>query len=175
MKKVKTVKKQEKAPMKDSTKIILYSLAGVALLLVVVLMVLESRSSKIMIKNASKVKLEYVKAYFVDMEGRVSEDEMEFENLDSGDSAELPLEKIDLAHRQANLEVRFKFEGYDEMFEDVGYFNEPFNGRININFEDTDNDNILLKVKATVGILPSPHTKCNEEHVVNLAEGYVEE
>lgn len=177
MKKTKSNnKKQEKAPMKDSTKIFLYSLAGLVLLLVVILMVIESKSSKIMVQNDSDIKLEYVKAYFVDMEGPISDDVMLFENLESGDKSELPLEKIDLVYRQANLEVRFKFEGHDEMFVDAGYFNEVFSGRINIDFEETDDDGkLLLKIKAKTGVLPSPHIRCDEEHVVNLAEGYIEE
>ncbi|NLO08328.1 MAG: hypothetical protein GX129_00445 [Clostridiales bacterium] len=176
MRKIKTNKKlQKKAPMKDSTKILLYSLAGLVLLFVVILLVIEGMSSKIIIKNNSDVKLEYVKAYFVDIEGPVSDDVKLFENLDRGDNSVLPLEKIDLAYRQANLEVRFKFEGHDELFVDAGYFNEIFSGRINIGFEDIDNERILLKVKASTGVIPSPHIDCDEEYVFNLATGEEEE
>ncbi len=177
MKKIKSVNKpQQKAPIKGSTKIVLYSLAGIALLLAVILILIESRSSKIIIRNDSDIKLEYVKAYYVDMEGSVSDDKMLFENLEGGDFAELALEKINLSYHEANLEVRFKLDGQDEMFVDAGYFNEIFKGRINIDFKETDEDGkLLLKIKATNGVLPSPLTRCNEEHIINLSEGYVEE
>lgn len=177
MKKIKSKNKpQVKAPMKDSTKILLYSIAGIALLIIIILVAFENRSSKIVVRNNSGLKLEYVKAYFVDMEGPVSEDEMVFDNLSSGESTELALEKVNLAYREANLEIRFKFEGHDELFEDVGYFNEEFDGRLYIDFEDTDEDGkVLLKAKASTGVISSPYIDLNEEHIVNLTEGYVEE
>ncbi|NLL01247.1 MAG: hypothetical protein GX271_11395 [Clostridiales bacterium] len=176
MKKIKTTnKQQEKAPMKDSTKILLYSLAGLILLAIIVLISIENRSANITVRNKSDYKLEYIKAYFVDTEGRISEDDIVFENLESGDKAKLPLDKIDLLYREANLELRFKFEDKDEMFVDSGYFNDVFEGQISIDFDDIDDDRVNLKVKASTGLLPSPYIDCNEEHILNLATGEVEE
>ncbi len=177
MKKIKTnnKKSQQKAPMKNSTKILLYSLAGVLLLIIIVLVMFESKSGRITIRNDSDYTLEYVKAFYVDAEGAVNDDVMLFENLQKGDKSEILLEKIDLSYLEANLEVRFKFEGYDELFVDAGYFNDIFNGRISLSFSNTEEDKVLLKIKASPGVLPSPQIRCDEEHVVNLAEGYVEE
>lgn len=175
MKKIKSKVKQQKAPMKNSTKFFLYSLAGIILLVTIVLIVIESSSARITVRNKSDIKIEYVKAYFVDMEGKVTEDETLFENIDSGDKFVLPIEKIDLSYREANLEVRFKFEGHDEMFVDSGYFNDIFEGHISVRFEDVDEEKVILKIKASAGVLPSPHIDCNEEHIVNLATGEVEE
>ena len=176
MKKIRPNTKQpQKAKMKDSTRIILYSIAGIALLAIIVLMAIEGTAGRISVKNDSDIKLEYVKAYFVDSEGSVNEDIMLFENLGKGDKSDLLLEKIDLAYHQANLEVRFKFEDYDEMFVDAGYFNEMFDGKIAISFDNTDDSKVLLKIKASAGILPSPNIICDEEHIVNLEEEYVEE
>lgn len=175
MKKIKAKKKPQKAPMKNSTKIILYSTAGIILLAVIILMSIESTAGKITVRNNSDIKLEYVKAYFVGSEGSLTEDEMLFENLEKGETSELLLDKIDLAYREANLEVRFKFEGYDELFVDSGYFNDVFKGKISVRFDNTHDDKVLLKIKASTGVIPSPQISCNEEHIVNLAEGYVEE
>lgn len=174
MKKKKEKNKQQKAPMNKNTKTLIFALAGLIALAVIILIIVESFSGRIIIKNETDIKLEYVKAYFVDMEGPFTQ-EILFEDLEKGDTAEFELEKIDFSYREANLEVRFKFEDYDEMFVDSGYFNEDFNGKILINFTDIDEDKVLLKVKASGGILPSPNIICNEEHVVNLEEGYVEE
>jgi hypothetical protein len=176
MKKIKSNNKQkQKAPMKSGTKITLYSIAGIILLAIIALVAIEGTPGRITVKNTSDVKLEYVHAYFRDSEDTFSEDIMSFDNLEKGDKSELPLERINLLYTQANLEVRFKFEGYDEMFVDAGYFNDIFSGKIYISFENTDNDKVLLKIKASAGLLPSPHIICDEEHIINLAEGYIEE
>ena len=174
MKKVKVKKDQKKEPMNKKIKILIYALAGVIALLSIMLILLESSSGYITVHNKSSRKLEYVKAYFVDMEGQFTET-MLFEDLTDGDKLKLDLEKLDLSYREANLEVIFKFEGYDELFVDAGYFNDEFKGKITISFTDTEDEKVLLKIKASGGILPSPNISCNEEHIVNLEEGYVEE
>lgn len=175
MKKIKSKNKPQRAPMKDSTKIFLYSLAGIILLLTIVLVAIENLSTGFTVNNASSTKLEYVRAYFVDTEGPVNEDKFLFENINGGEKNKKPIEKIDLSYRYANLEIRFKLEGQEELFVDAGYFNEVFDGRILVQFEDMDNGNILLKVKAKAGVIPSPHIDCDEEHIINLTTGEVEE
>lgn len=176
MKKVKTNnKKQQKAPMKNSTKAIIYGLVGIALVAAIIFIIIESATG-MTVTNKSSKKIEYVEAYFIDMEGPVTEEVMLFENLESGDKSSISIDKIDLKYREANLEVRFKVEGLDEeLFVDAGYFNDDFDGKISVSFSDTEDDKVLLKVKASAGILPSPLIRCNEEHIINLAEGYVEE
>lgn len=177
MKKIKTNNKnqQQKAPMKNSTRIALYSIAGIVLLAIVVLMAIEGKGANIKVSNNTDRKLEYVKAYFVDTQDRVTEDDMLNESLDKGKKLNQKLEKTDLTYRQANLEVRFKFEDSKELFVDAGYFNEIFNGSIKIDFEDIDDDRILLKVKASSGVIASPNISCDEEYVFNLTTGEEEE
>lgn len=174
MKNKNTNKKKEKTVMSKNTKVLLLALAGLAFLLVIIFVIIESLSSRVVVNNKSGKKLEYVKAYFVDMEDQFTETLL-IENLEPGDQNEIKINKIDCTYRQANLEVRFKFEDYDEMFVDAGYFNDEFDGKITIKFSDTEDDKVLLKVKASAGILPTPNIICNEEFVVNLEEGYVEE
>lgn len=176
MKKVKTNNKmQQKAPMKNSTKAILYGLAGIALLATIIIIIIEGATG-MTVTNKSSKKIEYIEAYYVDMEGPVTGEVMLFEDFESGDKSTISTEKIDLKYREANLEIRFKFEGQDEeLFVDAGYFNDDFDGKIALTFSDTEDDKVILKVKASAGILPSPLIRCNEEHIINLAEGYVEE
>lgn len=166
---------KQKAPMKDSTKIALYAIAGVILLVIIVLMAIEGKAANIKVNNKTDRKLEYVKAYFVDAEDRVTEEDMIFESLDAGKKIKQNIEKIDLTYREANLEVRFKFEDSKELFVDAGYFNEIFSGSITIDFEDIDDDRILLKVKASSGVISSPNISCDEEYTFNLTTGEEEE
>lgn len=174
MKKLKSNKVQQKASLNKNTKTLLLALAGVAFVLLVVFVILENLSPRIIIKNTSGKKLEYVKAYFVDYED-VFTDTFAFENINSSEKKTLEIDKIDCSYRQANLEVVFKFEGEEEMFVDAGYFNDEFKGKISISFDDSTDGKINLKVKASSGVIKSPNIICNEEYIVNLEEGYVEE
>lgn len=173
MDKRKTNTKNTKAPMNKRNRIIIYVLAGIIFLLTVFLIAIENVPNCIVIKNNTNKKLEYVKAYFVDAEGQFT-DTYQAEDLTGGSSEEIDLEKMDFSYREANLEIRFKFEGYDELFVDAGYFNEIFDGKITISFTEEDG-NILLHVKAAGGILPNPNLSCDEEYTVNLEEGYVDD
>lgn len=176
MRKIKSKNKQEqKTPMSKNTRILLIALGGVILLGIIILMIVEASMGKITVKNKSNNKLEYVKAYFVDAEGMVGEETMYFENINKGEKIADELNKINLSYLEANLEVRFKFEGQDELFVDAGYFNDIFDGNVTISFKDIDEESVLLKVKASSGLVPSPQISCNEEHIINLKEGIVEE
>lgn len=176
MKKIKKNNKKEiKAPMSNTSKVVLYALAAVVLLVTIILLLIESGSGKVIVRNESGLKLEYVEAYFVDIEGPVNDDVIFAENLDNGDKYEYSFDNIDLVGRQANYEIRFKFEGHERLFVDAGYFNDEFKGKIELDFIDSEDDKVLLKIKASAGILPSPHILCDEEHTINLEEGYVEE
>lgn len=174
MKKPESKKGQQKASMNKSTKTLLLALAGVAFLVLVIIIIFENLSPRITVKNISGKKLEYVKAYFVDAEDTFSDTYL-LENIDINGKGQVELDKVDCSYREANLEVRFKFEGQDEMFVDAGYFNDVFKGNISVSFDEASDNKILLKVKASGGILPSPNIICDEEFIINLEEGYVEE
>lgn len=145
------------------------------LLLVVVLMFIESSNKQYVIENKTDLKLEYVKAYFVYSEGKV-DDGIELTELSAQASKKLPMEPVDLLGLGANLEVRFKFENYDELFVDAGMFNDSFQGRVSIVFEESGDPGVLdLKVKANNGLMPSTLINCDEEYIVNLTEGFIPE
>lgn len=169
----KAKSKKTKTPMNKNTKILIYTLAGIVFLVTIILIAFENVPNRFVVRNNTEKNLEYIKAYFVDEEGPFTET-IQFESLKKGDTAEIDLGKIDFSYLEANLELRFKFEGYDELFVDTGYFNEVFDGKITVTFTDKD-DKVLLHVKAMNGILPNPNINCDDEYVVNLEEGYVED
>lgn len=173
MKKVKAQKTQQKAPMSHNTKILLYALAGIVVLAVIAMILVEGSASQILISNKSELKLESVETDFRDAESIISE-KYEFENIENGETVKEDLEKMDFSYSEATIRVGFKFDGYEEMFVDTGYFNDQFNGKIKIDFSEMEDGNILLKVKASGGIIPSPNIICDEEHIIYLKEGYVE-
>lgn len=168
------MKQEEKKPMDMKSKAILFSVIGVAVLIMIVLIMIESLNGKIVISNNTNLKLEYVKAYFVDVEGPVN-DGFSTENLEAGKEFENALNKIDLLGTNSNLEVRFKFENQEEMLVDAGFFNDAFDGKITIDFSQKEEDYAKLRVKASNGLLPSQLIQCDEEYIINLKEGYLED
>jgi hypothetical protein len=173
----KKAMRHQKNTFLDSKEKIIRAGVAVAIVLVIiaVLMFLESGDGKLVIKNNTDLKLEYVKVTFVDAEGPINEG-VNFENIEAKGSINTISGEHALLGRGANLEVRFKYENYDEIFTDAGIFNENFDGDIMINFDRTDKTDVVgLKVKAKTGLLSSQLINCDEEYTVNLTEGYVEE
>lgn len=176
MKKIKGNKKEKKAPMNPNTKILLYVLVAIVALVTIILILVEGSSSKIVINNKTDLRIESLNAYFQDSEDMLYE-EFAFEDIKKGSVVKKDLDKMDFSYSQATLRVAFEFEGQKEdvsMFVDAGYFNDSFNGKITIDFSDTEDGNILLKVKASSGVIPNPNIICDEEYIFNLEEGEIE-
>lgn len=153
--------------------IIACAILAVAIILVAVLMTLENNKGQLTIKNKTDLKLEYVKAYYVYSEGKVN-DGIEAKDLEAKGTVKFDMEPINFIYAEANLEVVFKFENYDELFVDAGYFHDNFTGNTSITFEKTADPEIInLKVKASNGILSNRNIKCNEKYTINLSEGSI--
>lgn len=166
--------KNKKATVIDSQKkpIILGAVIAVAILLVAILMFIENAKGMMVISNHTGAKLEYVQAYFVDAEGPLH-DGFKVENLEAGKSQRYPVGENKLLGTEANLEVRFKFEGAEEVFVDAGYFNDTFSGDITIDFRSSDEQDVaILHVKAVNGVLKSNLIDCDDEFKINISEGY---
>lgn len=146
----------------------------VILLIIGVLLYIENTDSKIVINNKTDLKVEYLKAYYVGPEEAYTE-EINITDLTAGKKESLPQETINLYGAEANLEIRFKIEGYDEMLVDAGYFNDVFSGKISINFVPVEDGKIKLTVKAKPGIFGSKRIVCDDYYTINLAEGYIED
>lgn len=176
MKKIKrSAKPQPKKPMDLRAKIILSVGVGVLVILVIILIIIESTGGKMIIRNQSDEQLEYIKAFFVDAEGPVSYP-IEITDLEPGGVSDNAMERINLLGREANLELRFKFTGYDEeLFVDSGYFNDVFKGKVSISFTQESDDLIRLAVKASSGVLRSNLVSCDEVHDVYYKEGFIAE
>lgn len=176
MKKIKANKTEQKAPMNPNTKILLYVLAGIVALAVIIMIFIEGSASQIIIRNNTGLRLKSVNTYFQDAEDKLY-DELIFEDIEKGNMVKKDLDKMDFSYREATLRVGFEFEDQSEdvlMFVDAGYFNDEFNGKITIDFSETDDGSIRLKVKASGGILPTPNIICDEEYTFSLEEGEIE-
>ena len=148
--------------------------SAVIMIIITVLIIIESGVNQFEIKNNTNFKLEYMNAYFVDSEGPIEEG-FKIGTIEPGKSVVKESGIYKLLSTESNFEMRFKFENYDEILVDAGYFNDTFDGNITAEFQISDNDNIILKVKAKNGLLPTKQIDCNEKFSINLSEGYVEE
>ena len=176
MHKIRKQQKKEKVKFFDNkSNIIKTAVIGSALfIIIVILMLIESGEGMTEIKNDTDLKLEYVKAYFVNAEEAMDED-ITFDAINAGASDKKTTGNHNLYGQNANLEVRFKFEGHEELFVDAGIFNDDFSGNITIDFEQLNQEDIQLNIKAKSGLFNSSLIDCNEEYTVKLSEGYVAE
>lgn len=149
--------------------------AAVIILLIALFMIIEGSYGKWIIKNKTDLKLEYVTTEFVNPEGYVA-DGIDTENIAAGKTYTTNLEETNLFFTESNLEVRFKFENSEEMFTDVGYFMNNFDGNVTISFIPTEDPNLItLKVKASNGIFQTRTVDCDEEYTINLSENRIYE
>lgn len=176
MKKIKRSKSIKSSPLGSKTRVWAVGIPVVlALLLLIALMVSENSEGNLTIKNNTDLKLEYVKYGFVAGEGPIT-DSIRQDNIEPNKSMVYPFNKVDLLGTESNLEIRFKYESYDEILVDAGYFDDAFTGKIAMDFTKTDNaDVIKLHVKATNGFLKSKLIDCDETYTITLSEGFVAE
>ena len=162
--------------MELKNKILLFGAIGVVAIVIAVLMIIENISGKITLANHTDLKLEKLTAYFVDAEDMVSDTPYEYTNVEPGSTLKQDTKEIDLLGVEANLEIRFKFEGYEHKYlVDAGIFNEEFDGNVDITFDKVEDGTVLMKVKATNGFLSSRLIECDEEYEIYYKEGETNE
>lgn len=150
-------------------------IGAVLIIAIIALMIVEDNSrGKMVVKNNTDFKLEYVKTSFVDEEGPITS-EVLLNDIEAGKKAVKKIEPAKLWNADANLEVRFKLEGNsNEFLTDVGLFNDNFDGKITISLSKTKDPNLLkLKIKAKSGFFSSRLIRCNEEALVDLGQGLI--
>lgn len=149
------------------------AIAAAVILLIVFLMIREGSYGNLIISNNTGIDIEYVKASFVNGDGIV-DNGLQTGAIAAGKKLRSALEPVNLENTESNLEVAFKLAGHDELFTDVGYFNQRFYGNIKISFRKTDDPDIItIKIKAGNGLLQSKSIFCNEEYEIDLKEGII--
>lgn len=148
-------------------------IAAVVILAAIFLIVQEGSYGKLTVKNNTGLDLEFLKTSFVGDEGTVDKG-LQTGRIAAGEKLTVALEPAELEFTESNLEIAFKLAGLDEMFTDVGYFNQRFTGNINISFNKTkDPDIITIKIKAANGLFQSSTVNCDEEFEIDLKMGII--
>lgn len=155
-------------------KLIGVSIIGAVIILVTIFLIIREGSyGKLIINNKSGIDIEYIKTSFVNDEGTV-DNGLQTGKVSAGKTLTSAMEPVDLELTESNLEVAFKLAGYDEMFTDVGYFNQNFTGNIRISFNKTEDPNIIrIKIKAGNGLFQTSTINCDEEYDIDLNENII--
>jgi hypothetical protein len=148
----------------------------IAVLVVIsgIIFYIEDTDNKIVVKNNTDLKLEYIEAYYVGPEMQYN-DGIKETNLDAGKKISIVQEPINLLGAEANLEIRFKFENHEELFVDAGIFNDSFHGKVTIAFNKTKDGKVKLDVKAKSGVINSSGINCDDTFTINLDENLIED
>jgi hypothetical protein len=134
---------------------------------------IEDTDSKIVIKNNTDLKLEYVKASYTGPDMQFY-DGIKKKNIAAGKTATVNQDPINLFNAEASMEIRFKFENHEVMYVDAGLFNDNFSGKVTITFNETKDGKVKLNVKAKSGVINSSRINCDDTFTINLNENHVE-
>ena len=167
-------KKKEGFFQTRNGKITLIGICAAAIILMVVLIIIENNNNKVIIKNKTDLKLEYVQIKFIHSEGALT-NPIRYKSIQPNMTKVASKNDIKLTNMNANMEVRFKFKGYDEIFTDAGIFNGILKGNIEVSFNKINKDEVKVRIKAANGILATNDIDCNEKYTAHLKEGYMEE
>ncbi len=149
-------------------------IALIVIIIAGIFIFMENTDSKIVITNKSDLKLEYLKAYYVGPDSKYN-DGIDLSDIEAGKTIKIPVDPINLYKAEANIEIRFKFENHEEMLVDAGIFDDNFNGKVTINFTPSDDNKILMKVKAKSGVISSNLINCDEAYTINLNANEIED
>ena len=180
MRKIKVKKKPQPSTPKNIEGIFTHRVKIFAIIIAVLIVIsavfiyLENTDSKIVIKNGTDMKLEYVKAYYVGSDDQIN-DGINQTDIAAGSNVSVAQDPINLLGYNANLEIRFKFENHEEMFVDAGIFNDNFNGKITIAFSNIEDGKVKLYVKAKSGVISSNLINCDDTFTINLNENSIED
>ena len=149
-------------------------IVAVFLIIAGIIFYIELSDNKIVIKNNTDIKLDYVKAYYIGPDIQYN-DGIHETDIAAGKSISIDQEPIYLLGAEANLEIRFKFENHEELFVDAGIFNDNFEGKVSISFTSADDGKIKLNVKAKSGVVNSSGINCDDTFTINLSENLIED
>lgn len=152
---------------------------GVAsiLFLVFVCIVAEALfAGKVSVKNNSDYDIEQILLYF-ESEDFEQTNQQTLPLIAKGQEYQTDLEQFDLAslNNVASLTLAITFAGQDTFYLQSGLFYDNFDGNIDCKLSMDEDGDVILKLKASEGILGSTAgTDCNDTFFINLTEGYVQ-
>ena len=171
-------KKTEEVPRKSYKKLY-WALAalGVLLLAVVALVCIEkTMRNKLIVNNKSSHNITALQFWYEDESGDII-DIMEFDSVASKEVRKESTEDLALSDLTGNvwLSVYVAFEDGGEAVLQTGQFLHGFDGKISFELADTKDEELLIRLKAGVGLFNSTAvTGCDDVYYINPKDGYIE-
>ena len=133
-------------------------------------------TAKIRVKNHSAYDIEKMYFYFEGEELQQT-DWQELPLIAKDEEYETELAEFDFSEMDgaSSLTLAITFAGQDTFYLQSGSFYEKFDGIIDCKLSMDDDGDVILKLKASNGLLGSTaQTDCNDMFFINLTEGYVQ-
>lgn len=172
-------KKQQEETTHGNSKALYIVLSLICVFLVVFValtFVEKSMENKIIVDNRSSHNISKLTFWYEAEEGDVT-DIMEFSDVASKEKVTESTEELALSELtgEAWLSVLVEFETGEESLIQTGQFLYDFGGRISFELEDTDDDELMVRLKAGEGLFnSSARTGCDDVYYVNPADGNVQ-
>ena len=157
---------------------ILIAAAAVFVVTVTLLLCLESSMrNKIVVKNKSSHEITSMEFWYEDENGRITES-MDLGALSAGEKVSKSTESLALSELfvgDAWLSVYLVFDDGGKALVQTGQFLYDFDGKISLVISDTDEEDLMLHLKAGEGLFNSASTTgCDDIYYVNPKDGYIE-
>lgn len=157
---------------------LLIAVASVAVVMIVVLLCVENNmKNKIVVKNKSSHNITSMKFWYEDENGGIT-DVMDLGALKAKEKVSKSTESLALSElivEDACLSVYIIFEDGGKALVQTGHFLYDFDGKISLVISDTEDEELMLHLKAGEGLFNSSSTTgCDDIYYVNPKDGYIE-
>lgn len=171
-------KKTEETPAFNKKKLyFILALLVVVLAVVVALVCIEkSMQNKIVVNNKSSHNITGLQFWYEDSNGDYI-DIMEFDSVASKQKIKESTESLALSELQGDawLSIQITFEDGGEALLQTGQFLYGFDGKISFEIADTNEEELLVRIKAGEGLFNSTTiTGCDDVYYINPKDGYIE-
>lgn len=170
-------KKQEEPKINKKSTYIAIAVLGVLVLTVIILLCVEkSMENKIVAKNKSSHNITKLHFWYEDAENKVT-DIMDFGAVASKETRTESTADQNLSELQgeASLMVQMEFEDGGKAVLETGQFLYDFKGKISFEIADTDEEDLIIRLKAGEGLFNSTTiTGCDDVYYINPKDGYIE-
>ena len=168
----------EEPRMTKKMRNILIAIAAIVVVIIVVLLCIEnSMRSKVVVKNKSSQNISSIKFWYEDENGIIT-DVMELGAVDANQKVSKSTRDLALSELvvvDACLSVYIVFEDGGKVLVQSSQVLNHFDGKISLVISDTEDEELMLHLKAGEGLFNSASTTgCDDIYYVNPKDGYIE-
>lgn len=169
-------KKQEPVIDKKKLSMVLALIAAFFVVVIALICIEKGMENKIVAKNKSSHNITKLHFWYSDQYENLT-DIMDFGSLDAKQTKKASTEDKNLSELRGEvyLAVEMEFEDGGKAVLETGQFLRDFKGKISFEITDTDEEDLMIRLKAGEGIFNSTTvTGCDDVYYINPKDGYIE-